>query len=366
MTRISGANFIADPDGDLLILLGPITPPISKTGESTFHERNSIWAYDSRVLVSSKDMSLASPVFKIMLEGSFKESLELKTMGSLTLPLPEDDPVAMRILIDLIHGHGDCVPKVVHIHVFTALAILADYYQCSAVAEVCANLWKRKIVELSLWKRSETRLACWIYVTWVFNLSVEFEEATGSIVRQFPYGLGEIIARNQLELPIPTTVIKKVDEYRQAALEGVIGILDVTLSRFQGDNLECPVVRHMLSIRPGNPGRASAELTHARRTMYDHGKECDAEVLEYFTKTLSTYSLFPLPRNPEDYRDWVFDKLIEKVHSVEVNNGSCIRIRSHQKAVIDDTLEKLRVSVADIDRETFGLDMASLKVHFNV
>ncbi|KAF7863206.1 hypothetical protein EAF04_007289 [Stromatinia cepivora] len=362
MTGISGANFVADPDGDLLILLGPITP-ISKTGGSTFHEINSIWAYDSRVLVSSKHMSLASPVFKIMLEGSFKESLELKTKGSLTLPLPEDDPVAMRILIDLIHGRGDSVPEAVHLHIFTALAVLADYYRCSAVARVCANLWKRKILELSLWEHSEARIASWICVTWVFNLSLEFEEATGRIIRQFPYGLGEILARNQLELPIPTTVIKKVDEYRQAALEGVVGILDITLSRFQGKNLECPIVRFLLSIRPGSPDLDSAELIHARREMYDHGKTCDAVVLESLTKSLSTYSLYPLPRGPEGYRDWTFDKLIKKVYSLEVNDGSCEK--SHQEAINHDTLGKLKVSVDDIDRETFGLDMASLKVFFN-
>ncbi|CAD6454377.1 333f7997-631a-4504-8fdd-147850c0ad40 [Sclerotinia trifoliorum] len=369
MTRIPEANYIADPDGDLLILLGPTTPPISQTGESTLHERNSTWDYDSRVLVSSKRMSLASPVFKIMLEGSFKESLELKTLGRLTLPLPEDDPVAMRILIDVIHGHSKYIPKVVHIHAFARFAILADYYQCSAVAEACVNLWKQKIVELSLWKRSETRLACWIFITWVFNLSVEFKDATARIVKGLPYGLGEILARNQLELPIPTTVIRKVDEYRQAALKGFKKILVVALSRFRGGRILYDVGRRMIFI---------PDLTHARVMAYDDAKACDdeeacydakacdAEIIEYFTKALSKHSLFPLPQGPEDYKGWVFDELIGRVWSVKVNGGSNVGIRGHQQKVLDITLARIKFSIDHLYSKTFGVDVASLKAHFNV
>lgn len=56
-----------------------------------------------RMLVSSRHLMLASPVFKAMLQHSnFKEGEELHSTGKVSIPLPDDDPDAFKILLDII------------------------------------------------------------------------------------------------------------------------------------------------------------------------------------------------------------------------------------------------------------------------
>lgn len=80
MTSSAGSITSIDPDGDLLLHL----PPPSS--------RNSSQKYTVHVLVSSKHMSLASPVFKAMLTGGFQEAVELKAAGKTEIPLPDEVP----------------------------------------------------------------------------------------------------------------------------------------------------------------------------------------------------------------------------------------------------------------------------------
>jgi hypothetical protein len=67
-----------------------------------------------RMLVSSKHMTLASPIFKAMLRtGTFSEGQELARRGKAEINLPEDDPTAFTILLNVIHGHGSRLPFIV-------------------------------------------------------------------------------------------------------------------------------------------------------------------------------------------------------------------------------------------------------------
>jgi hypothetical protein len=60
-------------------------------------------AKEIRMLVSSRHLMLASPVFKAMLQYSnFKEGEELHANGRAEVPMPDDDPVAFKILLDII------------------------------------------------------------------------------------------------------------------------------------------------------------------------------------------------------------------------------------------------------------------------
>ncbi|APA05381.1 predicted protein [Sclerotinia sclerotiorum 1980 UF-70] len=105
------------------------------------------------------------------------------------------------------------------------------------------------------------------------------------------------------------------------------------------------------------------EYTHVDPMTYEDANACDAEVFELFTKTLSKYSLFTLPRGPEDYKNWAFSELIDKVYSVKV---SCVGRRNHQQQEVYLTLTGLKRWMIRIYKKTFGWDMASLKAHFNL
>ncbi|QSZ36636.1 hypothetical protein DSL72_006517 [Monilinia vaccinii-corymbosi] len=63
------------------------------------------------MLVSSKHMTLASPVFDAILSnGRFKEGTELLIKGKVEIELPDDDPVAFAIGANVIHHRNKMVP----------------------------------------------------------------------------------------------------------------------------------------------------------------------------------------------------------------------------------------------------------------
>jgi hypothetical protein len=121
-----------DPDGDLVLILcqhlGEQETQPDEDNEDTlgssdeispiltddFASSNTLVQYPTcnlksdpakeiRMLVSSRHLMLASPVFKAMLQHSnFKEGEELHSTGKVEVPLPDDDPDAFKILLDII------------------------------------------------------------------------------------------------------------------------------------------------------------------------------------------------------------------------------------------------------------------------
>jgi hypothetical protein len=59
----------------------------------------------------------------------------------LELPLPDDDPDAISILLDVIHGHTRKVPRKVDFELLIHISILVDKYQLQEVVEVFFNGW---------------------------------------------------------------------------------------------------------------------------------------------------------------------------------------------------------------------------------
>jgi hypothetical protein len=89
---------------------------------------------EERIRISSKVMSLASPVFKGMFRSGFKEGLTPQSTASnpSIISLPDDDPTAFIYLSRAIHFQGCELPKHVNIAFFEKLASMYDKYQCTA------------------------------------------------------------------------------------------------------------------------------------------------------------------------------------------------------------------------------------------
>lgn len=99
------------------------------------------------MLVSSKHMSLASPVFKAMLTHPFQEVDALRNHGKVDIQLPEDDPVVFTIILDIIHGRGKRVPRVVPLPLLSRIAAAVDKYQLQEPGAVFADTWLSEAVE---------------------------------------------------------------------------------------------------------------------------------------------------------------------------------------------------------------------------
>ena len=148
-------------------------------------------------------LTTASPVFKAMLSGTFKEGRTLRDAGSLELPLPDDDPEALVILLNVIHGRSRKVPRRIDLPMLTKLAILVDCYQLHEVVDVYSELWVTCVPEA----RQPQELFQYLCVCWVFRNSEGFAKITKRIIWELE---GTVCEQHTRDLPIPERVIGKV------------------------------------------------------------------------------------------------------------------------------------------------------------
>ncbi|KAF7910492.1 uncharacterized protein EAE98_012024 [Botrytis deweyae] len=375
MAAPSSSIVIIDPDGDLVLLLGPV--PLSKSDASTSNPRIDVPNTNilspkapnnpgetqnectqlsrSEVLVSSKHLSFASPVFKAMLTGDFREAVELREKGRTEIPLPDDDADAMITLVNVIHGRFNSVSKYPNLILLTKIAILVDKYQCHESTKFVAKVWAANDHLPRIWSQEWYNIACWICVAWVFRLDHEFRDATEEIIKESGVGLGAILKENDLALPIPERIISKIanqmkdsrsltrckdkiDESRENAVSQLIKFLKDTISRYQGHTLMCPSqsLRRVLDI-------------------ISHRETCDATVLGSLIKGATEKGLFPFPEVPFN-NELPFSVVKRSIESLEPRTACNVVVQV--ESLHHDVLERIRQSIEFIDEKISGLSLA--------
>jgi hypothetical protein len=99
-----------DPDGNVILLV---------EGQST-----------ARFLVSSKILSMASPMFAKLFDFNFYEGIQMANSSCPTISLREDDPAAMRTIIRILHYQEPEQDNPMDAETFAILAIHCDKYDC--------------------------------------------------------------------------------------------------------------------------------------------------------------------------------------------------------------------------------------------
>lgn len=139
---------VFDPDGDVILRLQPLVPQgNAPQGDQPAENRPSAGESDphTRLQVSSKVLSLASPVFKSMLYGPFGEGVALAEASRLQKPyiqdLPEDHPQSLMTLCGILHFHKDYASITPSPENLEKLAVLANKYQCTQTLRYCGKSW---------------------------------------------------------------------------------------------------------------------------------------------------------------------------------------------------------------------------------
>ena len=115
-----------DPHGDVLLLLGP--------------------SKNVSLRVSSKALTLASPVFAAMFSPRFSEGQPLSSSTEVrSVPLPEDDPEAMTQICYAIHFYAT-VPRTISMSLLEDIASLCDKYDLTVALAAWSELWLRDFV----------------------------------------------------------------------------------------------------------------------------------------------------------------------------------------------------------------------------
>ena len=114
-----------DPDGDIILRVG--------------HENNS-----SSILVSSKILFLASPVFKAMLSANYAEGQGSSSVSNpRPVMLPEDDPEIMLLICQKLHFHSAEKSAACDLNLLSRLALVCDKYDLSRAL----NPWLELLVQ---------------------------------------------------------------------------------------------------------------------------------------------------------------------------------------------------------------------------
>lgn len=121
----------ADPAGDLVLELST-----NKTGKT----------FRSSIRVSSKVLSLSSPVFAAMLRPNFAEGLALQKASPQSIPLlslPDDNPEAITWLCKAIHFKQDLGVDI-EFSLLKELAVLCDKYDLGGARNPWTHGWLQK------------------------------------------------------------------------------------------------------------------------------------------------------------------------------------------------------------------------------
>lgn len=124
-TSTRKGRVVMDPDGDLVLLVG---------GETQSPEQEA--------LVCSRAMRRASPVWKKMLYGSFKEIKPAQ--GPWIVSLPDDEPEPILAILRAIHGEFGKVPRSPSIELIFQILLLTNKYDTTASIRPWAANWMAK------------------------------------------------------------------------------------------------------------------------------------------------------------------------------------------------------------------------------
>lgn len=151
----SPSSFIdVDPHGDVLLQLGP--------------------SKNVSLRVSSKALSLASPVFAALFSPRFSEGQPLSSSTEArNVPLPEDDPEAMTQICYAIHFYRT-VPRIISMPLLEKMASLCDKYDLAVALAAWSELWLRDCLAKA---KGEDDCVRMMYISalfashWAFHLS---------------------------------------------------------------------------------------------------------------------------------------------------------------------------------------------------
>lgn len=88
---------------------------------------------------------------------------------------------ALAILMRILHGKNQHVPKAVNLELLAKIAVLVDYYNCPDAAGLAAEIWIPKLTPPTQVSKD---LVFWLLVSWVFGRDEIFRAMIRIAIRE--------------------------------------------------------------------------------------------------------------------------------------------------------------------------------------
>lgn len=112
--------------------------------------------------------------------------------------------------MDIVHGKGRRVPRVVPLRLLALLSAAVDKYQLQEPVAVFSDVWIQEAAE-EIAADNRAGLLLWLSISWVFHDSDRFKQVTELLLRNSDSEnlLGDLEPENlrQDVLPIPQSVL---------------------------------------------------------------------------------------------------------------------------------------------------------------
>ncbi|KAJ5629485.1 hypothetical protein N7528_003142 [Penicillium herquei] len=182
--------------------------------------------------VSAKHLIHASPIFKSMLTGGWKESVGYQQNDPAEITAEDWDVVAFSIVLNAVHGKFYQIPKSPTLEQVAKVSVIADYYQLKETISVMLPVWSPVLSEgIEQFSFRDLRMSVW--ASWFLGADEQFKDTTSSAMTRMT---GQI---QSLGLPIPAEVIDAMEKGRIDGIQNVFLTILGTSRAFLRGTLGC-------------------------------------------------------------------------------------------------------------------------------
>ncbi|RYP08026.1 hypothetical protein DL764_002172 [Monosporascus ibericus] len=205
-----------DPDGDLCLEVGYNKCNFRRGPDGQKHDHEHAVIY----VVDSKALSRSSRVWRAMLDEGCAESKRPEPDQDWVVELPEEDPEAMLIILNIIHHRYGGVPrgeKAMPIHSLYCLTVLTDKYGLTSLLQPWAQTWTKGLkdelprnTEAAAGKSSLTlnSLELLLWIAWELGNEQLFRGVYGYLVLNTTVEEGHLIEEGSKTKLFSTSVSK--------------------------------------------------------------------------------------------------------------------------------------------------------------
>ncbi|KAL1860656.1 hypothetical protein VTK73DRAFT_7218 [Phialemonium thermophilum] len=199
------------------------SPSASPTQDDTEEE-------EIHMKLSSNHLVAASPYFKFLLRGQWKEGQTSSEFPHYTIRTAHWDEEALLLLMRIVHGKTRDVPVALDIEMLAKMATLVDYYHCHEALWLASKMW---ISRLELPKKYGRDLVLMLAVALVFSHEEIFQRMGALAFRELRGPLPT------LDLPIPEHMARILDQKREDRIRKILASLHNLLAYLRDGRTVC-------------------------------------------------------------------------------------------------------------------------------
>ncbi|KAF5570767.1 hypothetical protein FPHYL_955 [Fusarium phyllophilum] len=166
------------------------SPGASSPDTIVFDDNGDLWltvgsASSSKVLhVDSNALCRASKVFRAMLRGSFSDSKPANNLHRWEVRLPEDNPEAFVVLMDIVHANFDHAPLDLKPQELYNICVLTNKYDMTKTLRPMATAWYQRLKSMCQRSKKMQAYSKNLFVAWELGCQGAVEEMLQDIAEK--------------------------------------------------------------------------------------------------------------------------------------------------------------------------------------